>query len=247
MDSIDYTEAKFKFLGIRKHFFKDVTYHITVFDEIVIMGITADCQNPKYRIKLSLDTKINWEIRKSKKELESFEFLYQNKKKAVYAQAKDLLKFKQLLAGKVLYEGIGDLYQPLFQVGKGSSAKVYSARNILDQGVYAVKAIEKSFLKLTENGNGIQAFQSEIQILRTLSQYQHNFLVLSEIYEGDSTFYVVTSYLEGLNLSGELEKAKTLPQKRLPIQSIRIIMKKMLTNLQILHSHRVNYTQRLKT
>lgn len=39
MDSIDYREAKFKFLGIRKHFFKDITYHITVFDEIVVMGI----------------------------------------------------------------------------------------------------------------------------------------------------------------------------------------------------------------
>lgn len=35
-------------------------------------------------------------------------------------------------------------------------------------------------------------------------------MVLSEIYEGDSTFYVVTSYLEGLSLSGELEKAKVL-------------------------------------
>ncbi|CAD8137743.1 unnamed protein product [Paramecium pentaurelia] len=239
MDSIDYTEAKFKFLGIRKHFFKDVTYNITVFDEIVIMGITADCQNPKYRIKLSLDTKINWELSKNKQELECFEFPYQNKKKVVHAQAKDLLRFKELLAGKVLFEGIGDLYQPLYQVGKGSSAKVYSARNVLDKGVYAVKAIEKSFLKLSENGNGMQAFKSEIQILRSLSQYEHNFLVLSEIYEGDSIFYVVTSYLEGLSLSGELEKAKTLPQKRLPIQSIQIIMKKLLINLKILHSHRI--------
>ncbi|CAD8047058.1 unnamed protein product [Paramecium primaurelia] len=239
MDSIDYKEAKFKFLGIRKHFFIDVTYHITVFDEIVIMGRTADCQNPKYRIKLSLDTKINWEIIKSRKELEYFEIVYQKKKKIFHAQANDLLKFKQLLAGKVVFEGIGDLFQPLFQVGKGSSAKVYSARNVLDNKVYAVKAIQKSFLMLSENGSGMQAFQSEIQILKTLSQYEQNFLVLSEIYEGDSTFYLVTSYLEGLNLSVELEKAKTLPQKRLPVQSIKMIMKKLLTNLKILHSLKI--------
>ncbi|CAD8047209.1 unnamed protein product [Paramecium sonneborni] len=239
MDSIDYNEAKFKFLGIRKHFFRDVTYHVTVFNEIVVMGITGDCQNPKYKIKLSLDTKINWEIRKSKKELESFEFLYQNKKKVFHAQAKDLQKFKELIAGKVLFEGIGDLYQPLFQIGKGSSAKVYSARHVLDQEVYAVKAIEKSYLKITDKGNGMQAFQSEIQILRTLSSYQNNFLDLSEIYEGDNKFYVVTSYLEGLSLSGELEKAKALPQKRLPIQSIKKIMKKLLENLKILHSHNI--------
>lgn len=33
-------------------------------------------------------------------------------------------------------------------------------------------------------------------------------MVLKEIYEGDNTLYVVTSYLEGLSLSGELERAK---------------------------------------
>lgn len=85
MDSIDYLEAKFKFQGVRKHFFKDAVYHITVFDDMVIMGTvkkyiklfqTSDCQNPKYRIKLNLETKINWELRKNKIELDCFEFEY---------------------------------------------------------------------------------------------------------------------------------------------------------------------------
>ncbi|CAD8140143.1 unnamed protein product [Paramecium octaurelia] len=239
MDSIDYKEARFKFLGIRKHFFKDVTYHITVFDDIVTIGASSDCPNPKYRITLNLDTKINWEINKNRQELEYFEIEYQRGKKIFHAQAKDLLKFKEVLAGKVMFEGIGDLFKPIFQVGKGSSAKVYSARNILDKRVYAVKAIQKSFLKNYEHGNGMQAFQSEVQILKTLSQYEQNFLVLKEIYEGDSTFYLVTSYLEGLSLTRELEKAKTLPEKRLPIQSIKMIMRKLLSNLKILHSHRI--------
>lgn len=39
MDSIDYMEAKYKFVGVRKHFFKDVTYYVTVFDDMVTMGI----------------------------------------------------------------------------------------------------------------------------------------------------------------------------------------------------------------
>ncbi|CAD8142915.1 unnamed protein product [Paramecium octaurelia] len=239
MDSIDYQEAKFKFQGVRKHFFKDVIYHITVFDDMVTMGTTSDCQNPKYKLKLNLETKINWELRKNKEELDCFEFEHQNKRKVVHAQPKDLFKFKELLAGKVTFEGIGDLFQPLYQIGKGSSAKVYSAKSALDQRVYAVKAIEKAFLKISENGSGLQGFQSEVQILRALQQYESNFLVLKEIYEGDNTLYVVTSYLEGLSLSGELEKAKTLPNKRLPINSIKIIMRKLLTNLKILHSHRI--------
>ncbi|CAK83348.1 unnamed protein product (macronuclear) [Paramecium tetraurelia] len=238
MDSIDYKEARFKFQGIRKHFFKDVTYHITVFDDIVTIGATPDCPNPKYRITLNLDTKINWEINKNRQELEYFEIDYQTGKKIFHAQAKDLLKFKEILTGKVMFEGIGDLFKPIFQVGKGSSAKVYSARNVLDKRVYAVKAIQKSFLQNQEHGDGM-AFQSEVQILKTLSQYEQNFLVLKEIYAGDSTFYLVTSYLEGLSLTGELEKAKTLPEKRLPIHSIKMIMWKLLTNLKILHSHRI--------
>lgn len=51
MDSIDYKTAKFNFLGIRKHFFKDVTYHITVFDDIVVMGIVKI-------INLNLDNRL---------------------------------------------------------------------------------------------------------------------------------------------------------------------------------------------
>lgn len=39
MDSIDCMEAKYKFVGVRKHFFKDVTYYITVYDDMVTMGI----------------------------------------------------------------------------------------------------------------------------------------------------------------------------------------------------------------
>ncbi|CAD8138688.1 unnamed protein product [Paramecium pentaurelia] len=239
MDSIDYQEAKFKFQGVRKHFFKDVNYHITVFDDMVTMGTTSDCQNPKYRIKLNLETKINWELRKNKTELDFFEFDHQNKRKAVHAQPKDLYKFKELIAGRVTFEGIGDLFQPLYQIGKGSSAKVYSARSALDQSIYAVKAIEKAFLKISENGNGLRAFQSEVQILRALQQNENNFLAFKEIYEGDNTLYVVTQYLEGLSLSEELEKAKILPNRRLPINSIKTIMRKLLSNLKILHSHRI--------
>jgi len=33
-------------------------------------------------------------------------------------------RFKDLLDLKVTYEGIGDIYIPLLQIGKGSSAKV---------------------------------------------------------------------------------------------------------------------------
>ena len=56
-------------------------------------------------------------------------------------------RFKQLIQLKVTFDGIGELFLPILQIGKGSSAKVYSAKSVLDNKVYAIKAIEKAFLK----------------------------------------------------------------------------------------------------
>jgi len=48
----------------------------------------------------------------------------------------------------------------------------------------------------------------EVSILKILSSYSSNFLILREIYEGDHTYYLVTEYLEGQSLSEEIERAK---------------------------------------
>lgn len=68
-----------------------------------------------------METIINWELRKNKVELDCFEFPYRNSKKTIHAKPKDLLmyeyiilRFKEFLSGKVTFEGIGDLYIPMF-------------------------------------------------------------------------------------------------------------------------------------
>lgn len=38
MDPIDYSDAKLKFMGVRKHFFRDVTYYVTVFEDLIVMA-----------------------------------------------------------------------------------------------------------------------------------------------------------------------------------------------------------------
>lgn len=48
----------------------------------------------------------------------------------------------------------------------------------------------------------------EVSILKILSSYSSNFLILKEIYEGDHTYYLVTEYLEGQSLREEIERAK---------------------------------------
>lgn len=38
MDYLDYSEARFSFVGVRKHFFQDKQYFVTVFDDCFMMG-----------------------------------------------------------------------------------------------------------------------------------------------------------------------------------------------------------------
>ncbi|CAD8099490.1 unnamed protein product [Paramecium sonneborni] len=253
MEYIAYTDAKFQFTGTRKHFFRDKQYYVSVFEDYFVMGNTCDTQSPKYKISLDLKIKINWDLKKQKNDIiiQSFVFPYKNSFKTLYADHVDLLKqlqfniiiflrFKELLGLSVTYEGIGDLYLPILQIGKGSSAKVYSAKNILNQNIYAIKAIEKTFLDSTEKGSGLAAYQMEVRILKILSPYSYNFLTLKEIYEGDHTFYLVTDYLEGASLSEEIERAKNLlPDRRLSIQTIKILMYKLLSNLALLHKNKI--------
>ncbi|CAD8176928.1 unnamed protein product [Paramecium octaurelia] len=250
MEYIAYTDAKLQFIGTRKHFFRDKQYYVSVFEDYFVMGIvshstlikqTSDTQSPKYKINIDLNIKLNWDLKKQKNNIiiQSFAFPYNNSYKTLYADHNDLMKFKELLGLSVTYEGIGDLYIPILQIGKGSSAKVYSAQNVLDQNTYAIKAIEKSFLNQTEKGQGLAAYKMEVRILKILSPFSQSFLNLKEIYEGDQTYYLVTDYLEGASLSEEIERAKNLPDRRLPVQTIKILMYKLLSNLALLHENKI--------
>ncbi|CAD8101392.1 unnamed protein product [Paramecium sonneborni] len=241
MDYIEYKDAKFKFIGYRKHFFRDKKYYISVFQDYFTMGSVQNTQSPKYKIYFQLSIKINWVLKKQKDGvyLQSFVFPYNNYFKTLCADHQDLVRFKEILGLKVTFEGIGDIYIPLLQIGKGSSAKVYSAQNVINSKVYAIKAIEKSFLNQTEKGSGLAAYNMEISILKILSPHSSNFLILREIYEGDHTYYLVTEYLEGQCLSEEIERAKGLPDKRLPIQFIKIIMAQLLQSVALLHSYKI--------
>ncbi|CAD8160999.1 unnamed protein product [Paramecium octaurelia] len=240
MDYIDYAEIRFSFIGVRKHFFSDKQYYVSVFDDCFIMGATSNTQQPKYTIKFGFATKIRWNLKKTKQGLiiDSFSFPYKQEMKALSANHDNLIKFKELISLKVTFDNINDLYQPLTQIGKGISAKVYSATYKLDSKIYAIKAIEKAFLK-QQNESGQAAFKMEVSVLKTLAKYPENFLTLKEIYEGDQVHCLVTSYLEGLSLTQEFDRLKAADMYRFPIHYAKIIMKKLLTNLAVLHQHKI--------
>ncbi|CAD8088022.1 unnamed protein product [Paramecium sonneborni] len=240
MDYIDYTEIRFQFIGVRKHFFSDKQYYVSVFDDCFVMGATPHTQQPKYTIKFGFSTKIRWNIKKTKQGLlfDSFSFPYKQEMKVMSANHDNLIKFKEMISLKVTFDNINDLYEPLSLIGKGISAKVYSASQKLDQKIYAIKAIEKAFLK-QQNESGQAAFKMEVSILKTLAKFPENFLTLKEIYEGDQVHCLVTSFLEGSSLTQEFDRLKTSDMFRFPIHQTKLIMKKLLTNLAVLHQNKI--------
>ncbi|CAD8075470.1 unnamed protein product [Paramecium sonneborni] len=240
MDYIDYTEIRFSFIGTRKHFFSDKQYYVSVFDDRFVMGTTSNTQQPKYTIQFGFATKIGWNIKKTKQGilLDSFSFFYKQKMKAMNASNDNLIKFKEMISLKVTFDNINDLYEPLSLIGKGISAKVYSTLYKIDQKVYAIKAIEKAFLK-QQNESGQAAFKMEVSILKTLAQFPDNFLTLKEIFEGDQVHCLVTSYLEGSSLAQEFDCLKTADMYRFPIHQAKLIMRKLLTNLSVLHENKI--------
>ncbi|CAD8072470.1 unnamed protein product [Paramecium sonneborni] len=240
MDSIDYSQVRFSFIGTRKHIFKDKKYYINVFDDFLLMGIIPNSQNPKYAIKFSINIKFRWSLKKTKNGwiIESFCFPYKKSAKAIFGNNEDLQKFKEFINLKVTFENINEIYQQLQQIGKGSSGKVFSAIHTIEQQIYAIKSVKKKQLKQQQE-QGQAAFKMEISILKLLSKYPDNFITLKEIYEGQNKQCLVITYLEGPSLSEEIERLKTQNKNRFSSLEVKIIMKKLLINLANLHQHKI--------
>lgn len=78
-------------------------------------------------------------------------------------------------------------------LGKGSFSKVYLGIKLKDNENYAIKVVKKS--KLSENIKNIKALIKEIEIMRKINHPR--IIRLYEVYETDSSIYLVTEYLEG--------------------------------------------------
>lgn len=134
-----------QFVGVRKHFFLDKTYYISVFDTHFTMGDVSvqkylqkpNLKYPKYHYTLTLDTKIGWQVRinNGMNFLSGFLFVYRGNDKTMHCQSADLAKystivincrFKQFIDNKVTYMYIQKLHQPITQFAKGGQGKVYN-------------------------------------------------------------------------------------------------------------------------
>lgn len=88
--------------------------------------------SPKYVFDLSLRTSITWIIGKTPNHLKGFQFNYKDKKKEIYAPQHQLLKMKELISGRVVFDNILSFYRLSFEIGKGSFSEVVLGDSLRD-------------------------------------------------------------------------------------------------------------------
>ncbi|KAM3130670.1 hypothetical protein pb186bvf_017262 [Paramecium bursaria] len=131
-------------------------------------------------------------------------------------QSDESHKIKKLLDGRVFYTKVQDFYEPIEVLGKGSQAKVLLVRCKLTQNLFAAKCIPINEI----------SFQ-EIEINRLLKHKA--FCKLHEVFQGQTSYYIIMERLSGKNLM-EIMRKQTVN-----LEQVKKIMKDLLEGLDYMH------------
>lgn len=96
------------------------------------------------------------------------------------------------------------LYNVKKVLGQGGFAKVYLAKNLVDDKLYAVKAFKKDQLRIQNRGRA--AVRNEVDVLQRIDH--PNIMKLYEVHETSNSLYLVCEYLNGGSLVTYLRDAE---------------------------------------
>jgi serine/threonine protein kinase len=94
------------------------------------------------------------------------------------------------------------------EIGQGSYGKVFLARQVLTNANVAIKCYEKDRIKTTKQKRQIQ---KEIEILKSCPHL--NIIRLFEVFENETSFYIVTEYVEQGDLFNIVKNKGPLKEK----------------------------------
>ncbi|CAD8200319.1 unnamed protein product [Paramecium octaurelia] len=134
----------------------------------------------------------------------------------------DLLKkLKQILAGRLFFSRVQDFFIPLQTLGKGSSSKVLLVKEIDSGEFFAAKCVQKE--------------EMQFQEIEINNQLQHSaFIKVKEVYQGETSYYIVMDLLSGKNLQSFLGHHKPLP-----LEQTKSIMHALLEGVEYMHSKNI--------
>ncbi|CAD8103710.1 unnamed protein product [Paramecium sonneborni] len=227
MQQINYDQVLFTFQCYRKHLIIDSKYHVYLLPQTLILTSNPKQENPKYIVKLSLNSKIYWITKSKTPILEQFGFEYQDKIKYFSGTTKELQKLKDLIQGQIMQKDINDFYYSNSLIGIGVTSKVYLVTKKDDQSKFASKCVDK---KILQKDGRYDAQFNEIQLMQKLKH--DNIIQLIDLYEGENTFYLILEYLEGKSLHEQLIQRQQIFEQ----EQIQIIIKLILQAIDYMHS-----------
>ncbi|CAD8184973.1 unnamed protein product [Paramecium pentaurelia] len=212
------------FTVIRKHFFLDRIYYLKLEKDFIIMSSETDFKKPKYYLSLSPDTEFEWIIRNQ--QLVGFLFPYRNKIKEFYGDKNHLTQFKLQLGKIILFKSLIVHYKFLLYLDQGAFGSVSLQSNYITENKFAIKALTASNKQLQKQ------IMNEITTLRSLDH--PNILKLYEVFKTNSTYYLVTEYIDGKNLkqlSNEIHQMQD--------NSILCLLKQLFEGLNFIHKNNI--------
>lgn len=132
----------------------------------------------------------------------SLTFVRNRKFTEIYTNKEDTYKeWITILRLLTIQTDFHDRYKVEKMIGKGSFARVYLAKNLESQELFAIKAFNKEYVSKKEKG--VENIREEIEITWTLNH--RNLIKMIELHESENSVYMVLELLEGgeiFSLSG---------------------------------------------
>jgi calcium-dependent protein kinase len=110
----------------------------------------------------------------------------------------------------------------------GAFSKVYKAVHKISKTMRCVKVISKKGIDAAE----LKTLTEEVKILRTLDH--PNILKVLEFYQDESSFYIVTEFLQGGELFDRIVASETLSEKR-----AAKVIHQILSAVSYIHKHNI--------
>ncbi|CAD8202786.1 unnamed protein product [Paramecium pentaurelia] len=233
--------AAFSFIGIRKHFWKEVFYNIQLYQDSIEMT-EIKSKSPKYILPLKLSTvlEITGQVSKNNKNFSGFQFNYKDSTKIMNCRSQDIAIFMDMISNQVTFLNITMFYQAIEIIGRGSSSSVSIVIDTFSQEQFAVKSINKQYL--LKNDKLKILFENEVKILQELTKYNHQnyFVHLYRVFESKTSYYLILNLMKGKSLTAFYNKnKKQTDSKYFSPDIIKSIMKRLLSGVSLLHCHQI--------
>ncbi|CAD8209424.1 unnamed protein product [Paramecium octaurelia] len=237
--------SSYSFVGIRKHFWKEVFYNIQLYQDSIEMT-EIKSKSPKYILPLKLSTviEITGQVSKNNRNFSGFQFKYKDTNKLMNCRSSDIAILMDMVSNQITFLNITMFYQAIEIIGRGSSSSVSVLIDTYSQEQFAVKSIDKEYLQ--KNDKLQILFENEVKILQELTKYNHQnyFVHLYRVFESKTSYYLILNLMKGKSLTAYYNKIKVSNNKQsdsklFSSDIIKLIMRRLFSGVSLLHCHRI--------